>query len=276
MSLTDTDKIVICQTYDTLLSKKKSFVSIMGELSPNLINFNNYNLNSGKYHIQTAYSAAESILKKRPRLDRGEILSYIANPDFEVLTDANNNALNTQNNSLEDSIITRQLEEQIIIEPKQTVPKKVSNIPGYHFPITKVSKLNLGTNLFYISEDVIFVPEKLYYELLRYLSNQIVIQKNIPATKIPFDQNFKLMLWQELIKTNYPKFKTMPDNIYTDLTSYTKNFHKFHLSNVVLADFVPNKEIAFDNRKHSPKAINENNSEGVLTLVHQRMFKKRP
>lgn len=272
MSLTETEKLQICQAYDELVSKKSSFVAVLPRnVSPNLINFSNYNINSGQYHINNAYNIADIILKRWPHLDRGEILQYIGNPDFEVLLDVNNNTLNTGTNSLEDAIIIRQLEEQIVIEKKQKVPRKVSKTGGHHLPITKVSKLNLGVNLFHLSEEVIFVPEKLYYKLLKYLCKTEATEKRIPLNQVPFDQNFKLKLWELLLEENFPKFKTMPDKIYTSMLTYTKKFAKHHLGIIEQADFIATKKIAFDNRRHSKSTESSENTEGVLSLVHQKI-----
>lgn len=270
------DKELICKVYDSILRKNESIQELLlDEQIEDLRNGSNYNAEKYQEQLKIMQYVVRTVQKVNPALSTNEIMEFIANPGFGVSTDIENNALKTNTSSIQDSVLMRKAYQQIVVEPtrKEETGKKtgIFNLKKQKInviPITKLTKVDIGTDIFYILEEIMYVYGPVYEKLLEFVKRQQAqtLRNGVQIDDMENDLAFRL--YAELEKKQYDKYCILEQEIYRDMDDYAAIFKKTHETE--LSDnWVEIDPFIIDNRLHDENLVTEHNVAGTYSLKSQ-------
>ena len=125
MSLTKTDKITVCQKYDSLLSSLIPLEKLMTPpYYPNLINFDDYKTGAESEHGMHINIMATEIAKDTNISNVPQIVEYIKKPDFEPKLNVRTRVIEPHTTTIEDAVLYRSVYETTLIN---IGPRKLLN-----------------------------------------------------------------------------------------------------------------------------------------------------
>lgn len=265
-------KEYICRYYDRVLSSEVPIgVILHGSMSPSLINFSNYDDKSVGAHLSNIFRISNEIHKYYPILDKVDIIDFIKNPDFEVQTDVYNCALDLGSNSLENALLYRFVFEQVLVEPLQKRPCSDFKRKEKVMPLTKITRIDLGNDLFYYKEDIIFLHENVFNAMYSVFLNQCKSKKDFVTENYNFEQKALIELWNKFASMGYEVYRMIKPNTYIRKKMFHEEFLKRHTCDFDEKSFIFSQKMAFDNRKHDMSVDREKGGK-VLSLAYQRMI----
>lgn len=267
----DIKKDYICRYYDRVLSKEVPVgVILHGSMSPSLINFCNYDDKTTANHLANIFRISNEIIKYYPILSKSEVIDYIKKPDFKVQTDVYNSSLSQGCNSLENALLYRFMYEQVLVEPLQKRPCRDFKAKEKVIPLTKITRIDLGNDLFYYKEDIIFLHDRVFNAMYDLFLNNYLDKKNFINENDNFEQKALIDLWDKFVSMGYEVYRMVKPNTYIRKNLFHEEFLKRHTCDFDENNFVFIKKMAFDNRKHDMKIDPENGGK-VLSLAYQKM-----
>ena len=223
MALTNTDKMIICKHYDSLLSQLSPISKFMKHpIYPNFINFDYEPTDHEQSHIESAFNIATTLTSKISSGSREDILNFIGQPGFYPEIHIGTRVLNKYSISLEDTILYRNVSESIIVTRESRKKEEDSFVK-----LTKCYKINLSRELNYVLERTLVIPENifdLFVDIIKRNNGEMLDYKT-----------FYELVWQEIIKREGHITELKITNNFTsnkDLeayltTRYGQNYKKY-------------------------------------------------
>lgn len=270
------DKELVCKIYDSILRKNEAIQEILlDEQIEDLKKESNYSTEKYQEQLEIMNQVVLTAQRVNPNLSTNEIIEFITNPRFRVQIDIENNSLNTENHSIQDSILLRKAYNQIIIEPskkektgKKTGFLKLKNQKIDVIPITKLTKIDIGKDIYYILEEIMYVYGPVYNKIIELIKKQQAQLLRNGEQIDNIDIDFAIRLWKELEKKQYDKYCILDKEIYRDMNKFAELFQETHgieLPN----NWVETDPFIIDNRLHSEKLVTDKNVAGTFTLKNQ-------
>ena len=249
----ETQKILICNGYDTILNNipripdagESELVSTEKVIGNNIFKVQ---------HNAILYSlAAQAHSKMECGPSINEFIVYINQPDFDVKRFYPINLSENGAISIEQSFIIGEEEQQVIIDRKQKVHmfRKQTKLPL--IPITHVSKVQLAEGLYYFNEEIVFINEYQFNQLVYFVKDRISVETGLPIIDIEENQRFKVSLWEVLSKRKDTKYCTVPSGYYESLDKFKEAFNKCHDGLLQDNEWYGKHFVYYDNRGCFPE-----------------------
>lgn len=249
----ESEKILICSGYDTILNNLRR---IPEASNSELVSTDKVIGNSifKSRHDDVLYSLAAQAHSKMERTTSiSQFIEFIRQPDFEVkrfypLDLSDNGAV-----SMEQTVIVGEEEQQVIIDRKQRIRilRKETKMPL--IPVTHVSKVQIAQDLYYFSEEIVFINQYQFDQLAYVVKDRISVQTGLPVAEIQEDQRFKVGLWEVLNKRKDVKYCTVPTGYYESLDKFKEVFNKYHDGLLEDNEWYGKHFVYYDNRGCFPE-----------------------
>ena len=278
MELSNKDKLMICGIYDQILRKNEMLTDLISEEEKKELQKNpNYRGKNYQEQMDIIMTIVRGAQKMNPALGTEDIIKFITDPGFRVRLDIENNALQSDRRTLQDSVILRRTFYQTIIGnpiQEELETKKVFKKPikVTKYPVIKVTRVDVSDDMFYVYEEIMYISEMVKDKLMKKIEeNQRNRQLNgeiIPNIK----RDTAELLWNELESREYTKYQIQEPTIHRSIEKIHIDFKDVH--GIKLAGkWTEGQSFIIDNRPHMDALISENNPVGTLQLKTQ--FKSR-
>lgn len=241
MKLTTGDKVIICRTYDSLLSTLLPLEKLMTPpLYPNLINYDDYNTGAEEEHKVHISLMASEIAKETFIQDPKLIEEYIKKPDFFPKLNVRKRTIDKHNASIEDTILYRSVYETTVLNSGKKTFKFGKKSP---LLITKFRLIKLSKEIYYLEEITIETTEEAY----NYACNVVEAYASDDILASEFNKLVFLELKKHGSYTNESKITSNYVGL-DKITAYITGMYGVNPSNL---HWYKQGKISLDNRKRS-------------------------
>ena len=256
MSLTKTDKITVCQKYDSLLSSLIPLEKLMTPpYYPNLINFDDYKTGAESEHGMHINIMATEIAKDTNIRNVPQIVEYIKKPDFEPKLNVRTRAIEPYT-TIEDAVLYRSVYETTLIN---IGPRKLLNNKKQPIYITRFKLIKLSKEIYYLEEITLETTKDVY----DYISTVVL---SYASPEILHDE-FNKLVWLEIQKRECYIKETKNASNFIGINKINAYISDFYNTNHQSIHWKEQGKISLDNRKRMPET-------GELTTLTATLRKK--